>query len=45
VAEGLFDTCVFIDYWRGDVAAQQLVNQAVSGTLDAYFSPITEPVP
>jgi len=37
----LFDTCLFIDYWNGDSAAQSLVNDVMTGKVSASFSTIT----
>ena len=41
MAEALLDTSVFIDYYRGDPGAQQLVEQVALGLLTASCSSIT----
>ncbi len=41
MVSALFDTTVFIDYWRGDVAAKQLVGQMIQGHMAVHLCPIT----
>ena len=41
MANALFDTTVFIDYWRGDPGAGTLVANAIKGALSAGVSPVT----
>lgn len=41
MAEALFDTTVFIDYYRGDPKAKELMGAVRTGQLTASFSPIT----
>lgn len=41
MADALFDTTVFIDYRRGDKAAQALVKSVIDGLSTASFSPLT----
>jgi len=38
LADALFDTTVFIDYYRGDDGARELVEAVVEGSLSASFS-------
>ncbi len=37
----LYDTCLFIDYWRGDPSAVSLVSSALSNPGAASYSPLT----
>jgi predicted nucleic acid-binding protein len=37
----LYDTCVFIDYWRGDTAALSLVDSVRSQPRSASYSPLS----
>jgi predicted nucleic acid-binding protein len=37
----LFDTCLFIDYWRGDPSAVSLVNSVRNSPKSASFSTIS----
>jgi len=37
----LYDTCVFIDYWRGDSAAFSLIDSVRSQPRSASYSPIS----
>lgn len=41
MSDALYDTCVFIDYWRGDVSAKRLIDAVVGKKSTASFSPIT----
>ena len=41
MADALFDTTVLIDYYRGDVDAQRLVDAVRTGAMTASFSPVT----
>jgi predicted nucleic acid-binding protein len=41
MADALFDTTVFIDYYRGDVGAQDLVNAVLDGRLAVSYSALT----
>ncbi len=41
MADALFDTSVFIDYYRGDSRARELVEQIIAGTLTGAYSPIS----
>ena len=41
MADALFDTTVFVDYRRGDTAAQALIQPILDGLSTASFSPIT----
>ena len=41
MADALFDTTVFIDYHRGDKAAQSLVQPVLDRLSTASFSPLT----
>ncbi len=37
----LYDTCVFIDYWRGDAAAFSLIDDARKNPGSAYYSTLS----
>jgi predicted nucleic acid-binding protein len=37
----LFDTCVFIDYWKGDTSAVSLVKTAMNNPGTTFFSPLS----
>jgi predicted nucleic acid-binding protein len=37
----LYDTCVFIDYWKGDAAASALIDYAMKNPGSAYYCPIS----
>lgn len=37
----LFDTCVFIDYWKGDPAAIALIDAAKKNPASAYYSTLS----
>lgn len=37
----LYDTCVFIDYWRGDAAALALIDSVRSQPRSASYSPLS----
>jgi predicted nucleic acid-binding protein len=41
MSDALFDTTVFIDWWRGHPGATQLVDAVRSGRLSASYSSIT----
>jgi len=41
VADALFDTTVFIDYYRGDLAARELIAAAIEREIRASFSAVT----
>ena len=41
MADALFDTTVFIDYYRGDAGAQKLINTVLNGTLAVSYSALT----
>jgi predicted nucleic acid-binding protein len=41
MADSLFDTTIFIDYWRGETAAQTLINDMLDGRKVVVISPIT----
>lgn len=36
-----FDTCVFIDYWKGDTSAVTLVQNAKNNPGSTYYSPLS----
>lgn len=37
----LYDTCVFIDYWKGDAGAFSLIDYARRNPGSAYYCPIS----
>lgn len=37
----LYDTCVFIDYWRGDTAALALIDSVRNQPRSASYSPLS----
>ena len=37
----LYDTCVFIDYWRGDPGAASLINEVRKNPRSAYYSTLS----
>jgi predicted nucleic acid-binding protein len=37
----LYDTCLFIDYWRGDANAKSLIDFAISNPLSTSYSPLS----
>ena len=39
--EALFDTTVFIDWWKGEAPAMRLVQQVMSRSITASYSPIS----
>ena len=41
MADALFDTTVFIDYYRGDENARSLVEGVLEGSLTAFYSALT----
>ena len=41
MADALFDTTVFIDYYREDPSAQALMNAVLEGSLKASYSSLT----
>lgn len=41
MADALFDTTVFIDYWLGHTGAGSLISQVVGRTLNGAVSPIS----
>jgi predicted nucleic acid-binding protein len=41
LADALFDTTVFIDYYRGDAGARDLIDAVIDGSLSASYSPLT----
>jgi predicted nucleic acid-binding protein len=41
VADALFDTTVFIDYYRGDSSAKQFLDDLFEGRSSASFSAVT----
>jgi predicted nucleic acid-binding protein len=41
MADALFDTTVFIDYYEGDLSARQLVDAILDGQATATYSPIS----
>lgn len=41
MSDALYDTCVFIDYWRGDRAAFSLIDDVRKGVKSASYSTIT----
>lgn len=41
MSDALYDTCVFIDYWRGDPAAFSLIEDVRNGTKTASYATIT----
>ena len=41
MADALFDTTVFIDYYRGDRSAQALIDAVLEGSLRGSFSALT----
>ena len=41
MADVLFDTTVFIDYYRGDAGAKRLIDSVVDGSLTASYSSLT----
>ena len=41
MSDALFDTTVFIDWWRGDPGATELVDAVTSGRMTASYSSIT----
>ena len=42
MADALFDTTVFIDYYKGDSAANALVQSVFDGAMTAPYSAITQ---
>lgn len=41
MSDALYDTCVFIDYWRGDPAAFTLIDDVRNGKKTASYATIT----
>ena len=41
MADALFDTTVFIDYYRGDEGARSLMLAVMNGVMTASYSPLT----
>ena len=41
MADALFDTTVFIDYYRGDAGARSLLESVIGGTITASYSALT----
>ena len=41
MSDALFDTTVFIDWWRGEAGAMELVEAVKSGELTASYSTMT----
>ena len=41
MADVLFDTTVFIDYYRGDAGAKDLIDAVIDGSLTASYSSLT----
>ena len=41
MADALFDTDVFINYWRGDTGAGNLIKDVLNNKITASFSPIS----
>ena len=41
MADVLFDTTVFIDYYRGDAGAKLLIDSLLAGSLTASYSSLT----
>jgi hypothetical protein len=41
LADVLFDTTVFIDYYRGDAGAKELIDAVIGGSLTASYSSLT----
>src|SRR3989337_176850 len=41
MAEALFDTTVFIDYYRGDIQARRLIEAVRTVAMTASYSPLT----
>lgn len=41
MSDALYDTCVFIDYWKGDKDALTLIDSVRSGRTTASFCTIT----
>ena len=41
MADVLFDTTVFIDYYRGDAGAKDLIRAVIGGSLTASYSSLT----
>jgi len=41
LADALFDTTVFIDYYRGDAGAKDLIDAVIGGSLTASYSSLT----
>ena len=41
MSDYLYDTCVFIDYWRGDAAAFSLIDDVRKGIKSASYSTIS----
>jgi predicted nucleic acid-binding protein len=41
MADALFDTTVFIDYYRGDAGARALINRVLDGALTVSYSALT----
>ncbi len=41
MSDALYDTCVFIDYWRGDPAAFTLIDSVRKGQTSASYCTIT----
>jgi predicted nucleic acid-binding protein len=41
MADALFDTTVFIDYYRGEPSAQALINPVLEGSLTGAYSALT----
>jgi len=41
MSDALYDTCVFIDYWRGDAAAFTLIDEVRRGIKSASYCAIS----
>jgi len=41
LADALLDTTVFIDYYRGDAGAKDLIDAVIDGSLTASYSSLT----
>ena len=41
MADALLDTTVFIDYYRGDAGAKDLIDAVIGGSLTASYSSLT----
>ena len=41
MADALLDTTVFIDYYRGDAGAKDLIDAVIDGSLTASYSSLT----